>query len=132
MAKKIFLGNLLLLIGILTGCSGKEYLFVEPIDEIESIEIVSAESSLEYEVIKILSQEEKQIFLDRFQKLPFRDYLGDPPSVYGRAIKINYQSGAYEMICFFSSEYVQDGVTRFLWKRCDEQNFNELLDAFLQ
>ena len=42
----------------LTGCVVREYPFKEPIDEIESIEIVWAENSLEFTVIKTLSEEE--------------------------------------------------------------------------
>ena len=56
--------------------------------------------------------------------------MGDPPGVHGDAIKINYQSGVYEMINYFSAEYVEDGVVQFLWKRCDEKDFNELLEIF--
>ena len=47
----------------LTGCVVREYPFKEPIDEIESIEIVWAENSLEFTVIKTLSEEEKEDFL---------------------------------------------------------------------
>ena len=55
----------------LNGCGGREYSFKEPIDEIESIEIVWAENSLEFTVIKTLSEEEKEDFLDKFQKIKF-------------------------------------------------------------
>ena len=53
------------------GCGGNPYSFKEPIDEIESIEIVSAENSLEFTVLKTLSEEEQEDFLERFHK-----YLG--------------------------------------------------------
>lgn len=123
--------NLLIMI-ILTSCSAKPYSFKEPVDEIESIEIVSAENSLEFTVIKTLSKTEKEDFLKQFQGIKFNKYLGDPPAVHGDAIKINYQSGVYEMICYYSAEYVENGVTHFLWKRCNEADFNELLYSFLE
>ena len=60
------------------GCGGNPYSFKEPIDEIESIEIVSAENSLEFTVLKTLSEEEKEDFLERFQTMEFHKYLGVP------------------------------------------------------
>lgn len=117
----------------LTSCRAKPYSFIEPIDEIESIEIVSAESSLEYTVIKTLSEAEKEDFLEQFQKIKFRKYLGDPPKLYGDAIKITYRSGIYEMICSFTAEYVENGVVQYLWKSCDdEKEFNNLIHHFLE
>lgn len=132
--KKILLFIILssLMMVFLTSCSAKSYSFKESIDEIESIEIVSAENSLEFTVLKTLSEEEKEGFLEQFQMLKFNNYLGDPPSVHGEAIKITYQSGIYEMICSFGAEYVEDGKIQYLWKSCDKTDFNELLDSFLE
>ena len=58
------------------GCGGNPYSFKEPIDEIESIEIASAENSLEFTVLKTLSEEEQEDFLERFQTIEFHKYLG--------------------------------------------------------
>lgn len=130
--KKILLFFILSLLVLLTftGCSGKLYSFKESIDEIESIEIVSAESSLDYAVVKTLSETEKNDFLQQFQKIEFNKYLGDPPGVHGDSIKITYQSGFYEIICYFDSEYVKNGITQFGWNRCDEESFNNLINDF--
>ena len=123
----------LLILVALTSCGGDSYEFKEPIDEIESIEIVSAENSLEFTVLKTLSEEEKAGFLEQFQMLKFNNYyIGDPMSVSGNTVKITYKNGAYEMICYRWSEYVEDGKIQYLWKSCDETDFNELLDSFLE
>jgi len=66
----------LLVLASSAGCGGNSYSFKEPIDEIESIEIVSAENSLEFTVLKTLSEEEKEDFLERFQTMEFHKYLG--------------------------------------------------------
>ena len=116
----------------LTGCVGREYPFKEPIDEIESIEIVWAENSLEFTVIKTLSEEEKEDFLDKFQKIKFHKNFLDPSDVYGNVIKITYKSGIYEMICFYASEYVEDGFIRYRLVGCDEEEFNALVNSFLE
>ena len=114
-----------------TGCSEKSYLFKEPIDEIESIEIVSAENSLDYTVIKTLSESEKNDFLEKFQDMKFRNYLGDPSEIYGDTIKITYKSGVYEMICPFVTADVENGIRQLRGRSCDEEVFNNLLDDFL-
>lgn len=66
----------LLVLASSAGCGGNPYSFKEPIDEIESIEIVSAENSLEFTVLKTLSGEEQEDFLERFQTREFHKYLG--------------------------------------------------------
>ena len=116
----------------LTGCVGREYPFKEPIDEIESIEIVWAENSLEFTVIKTLSEEEKEDFLDKFQKMKFHKNFFDPIAVYGNVIKITYKSGIYEMICFYETVYVEGGFIQYRLVGCDEEEFNALLNSFLE
>lgn len=130
--KLLFISLFSLIVIFLTSCIGNLYSFKEPIDEIESIEIVSAENSLDFTVIKTLSETEKEDFLEQFQEIKFYKYLGDPPAVHGEAIKINYKNGVYEMICYYSAEYVEDGVIHFLWKRCNEEEFNKLRNNFLE
>ena len=131
--KRILVAVILFLLVLvpLTSCRGDSYSFNEPIDEIESIEIVSAKNSLEFTVLKTLSEAEKENFLKEFQKIKFSNYyIGDPMSVYGNAVKIVYKNGDYEMICSDWSEYVKDGTIHFLFKYCDEEDFNKLLDKF--
>ena len=133
MKKRLFIMAFLLVILVLTGCSGSPYLFENPTDEIESIEIVSAENSLKFDVKKTLSEEEKKHFLEQFAAVNFHSYLlGDPMSVSGDAVKITYRNGDYEMICHCWAEYVQNGEIYFLWKYCEEEDFNNLLGSFLE
>ncbi len=128
----LFIGLFLLTMIFLVSCSESPYLLKESVDEIESIEIVSADNSLEFIVLKTLSEAEKEEFLVQFQEIQFHKYLGDPPGVHGRAIKINYRIGTYEMICYFSAEYVEDGEIQYRWRSCDEEKFDDLLDNFLK
>ena len=127
--KKIFL--LFFCLILLTGCSSKPYEFEKSIDEIQSIEIVSAVDGLNYTVLKTLSEEEKKVFLEQFAKIEFDKYIGDPPGVHGNSIKINYSNDEYEIITWFDSEYVKNGESFFRGKDCDEKEFNELLNGFL-
>lgn len=115
----------------LSNCKGKSISFKEPVDEVESIEIVSAESSLEFTVLKTLSEKEEKALLNKLQHIEFHKYFGDPPKLRGDSIRITYQSGAYEMICFYTAEYVENGEIQFLWERCNEKEFNELIENFL-
>jgi len=114
-----------------SGCGGKPYSFKEPIDKIESVEFVSAENSLEFTVIKTLSETEKNDFLEQFQAIPFRNYyVGDPMSVNGNAVKITYRNENYEMICHYWAEHVKNGEIIPIRKNCDEKAFNDLLNKF--
>ncbi len=115
-----------------TSCNGEQFYFTESVEEIESIEIVSASNSLEFTVLKTLSEEETKDFLARFQRMKFYKYWGDPPRLHGDAIRITYKSGIYEMICAYTVEYVEDGKIQFRWRRCNETEFNELLHRFLK
>ena len=133
MKKLLSIASFLLVLLIFTGCSEKTYLFKNSIDEIESIEIVSAENSLEFTVIKTLSETEKNDFLEQFQVMKFDSYyVGDPTSINGNAVKITYQNGDYEMICHYWAEYVKNGEVYFVRKSCDEEDFNKLLNNFLE
>ena len=124
---------ILLLLLTHTGCGKEKYSFQQSVDEIETIEIVSAENSLAFTVIKTLSETEKNEFLEQFQTIPFHTYyFGDPMTVYGNAVRIAYQNGDYEMICSYWAEYVKNGEIYFGWKNCDQKDFHELLDGFLE
>ena len=132
MRKTLFIALILTVLIFVTGCSGKTYEFKKPIDEIESVEIVLAKSSVEFTVTKALSEIEKDAFIEKFQTLRFDTYiLGDPMSISGNAVKITYQNGDYEMICYYWAEYVKNGDVYNVRKSCDEREFNKLINEFL-
>lgn len=132
MKRILFVGWILLVLLPFTGCSEKTYGLKNLVDEIESIEIVSAENSLEFTVTKTLSETEKEDFIEKFQTIKFDSYfVGDPMSVNGNAVKITYQNGDYEMICYYWAEYVKNNEVYFVRKSCNEKEFNELLNSFL-
>lgn len=117
---------------IFTGCTPETYTLKRAAGEIERIEIVVANTSLDYSVKKALSPMEIVHFLEEFQKIKFNTYyIGDPMSIYGDSVKITYQNGDYEMICFYWSEYVENGEIYYIKKNCNENEFNELLNQFL-
>lgn len=115
----------------LSGCSTTPFPTRDSLDEIQSIEIVSAEDSFEYTVIKTLNEREIEEFMKKFKILSFKKYVGTPPAPHGNCIRIVYESGNYDMISYFSSEYVENGVRQFYWRSCDEDRFDELIEEFL-
>lgn len=132
MKKILFVGWVLLVLLLFAGCNEKTYEFKNPVDTIVSIDIVSAENSLEFTVVKTLSETEKNSFMEKFQMIKFDSYfVGDPMSVNGNAVKITYQNGDYEIICYYWAEYVKNSEVYFVRKSCDEKEFNELLNSFL-
>lgn len=133
MKKILFVTLLLPILLTFTGCNKKTYSFQSSVDEIENIEIVEAENSLEFTITKTLSETEISNFLEQFKTIKFNSYyVGDPMSVNGNAVKITYQNGDYEMICYYWAEYVKNGEVYFIRKSCDEKDFNELLNSFLE
>ena len=124
MKKILFVGWVLFVLLYFTSCSEKTYALKNSVEQIESIEIVSAENSLEFTVTKTLSETEENDFLEKFQTIKFDSYfVGDPMSVNGNAVKITYQNGDYEMICYYWAEYVKNGEVYFVRKSCDEKEW---------
>ena len=123
MKKILFSALLLCALFSFTGCSEKSYVLKKSIEQIESIDIGWAKSSLEYEVSRTLSEAERSDFLREFQTIKFHTYLiGDPMSVYGDAVKITYQSGDYEIISYCWAEYVKNGEIYFVRKNNFKNN----------
>lgn len=130
--KKVFAVCLILFVLCLSGCARKPYSFKQPIDDIKSIEIVMADTCLEFQPIKKLTETEREEFLEKFQMLEFGTYyFGDPMSVHGTAVKITYKDDSYEMICYHWSEYVKNGEIYYIRRNCDKNEFNELINCFL-
>ena len=131
--KKILSCVLVFFLLTFVGCESKSYVLKNSVEEIESIEIVYAESSTAFSTLKKLSEDEKADFLTKFQKLKFSSYyFGDPMSVSGRTIKITYRNGNYEMICHYWAEYVKDGEIYFIKRNCDEDEFNSFIDFYME
>ena len=115
---------------LISGCS-QHYEFEYDIEKVQNIEIVEAESAREYTVLKVLSIDEKQDFLDDFSKIKFGRNIGDPEFVvYGKAFKINYIDGTYEIICSKWAEYVTQEEIKEKNIYCSEEIFNELIKKY--
>ena len=132
MKKFICIGLILTIILSFVGCGEKNYTFKDNIENITGVEIVFAKNSSDYSVEKSLSDSEIKKFLEMFKTIEFKTYyFGDPMSVGGNAVKINYISGDYEIICYHWAEYIKDGEIYPIRKSCDEKEFNNLLNAFM-
>ncbi|MBQ4283929.1 MAG: hypothetical protein IJB96_08395 [Lachnospira sp.] len=130
MRKVLMIILMILSVFTVTGCDSSPFSFRQSVEEVESIEIVSAESSLQFTSIKLLSDEEKKEFLEQLQLIEFVKYIGDPPKLSGDAIKINYRDGAYEMICAYTVEYVEEGKIQYRWRSCSEKDFVSIFNKF--
>ena len=114
---------------VFAGCSAP-YDLNESVDEIISIEIVSAENSRDFTVEKTLSEIEKSDFLRQFQTMKFQIVIDPEPVYQATAIKITYQSGNYEMISRHAIEYVEGGIGYERPRSPDYDEFDELLARF--
>ena len=132
MKKSILIAMFLVILLSCVGCDGEEYVFKQSLSEIQSIEVISAKSSIDFVVLKTLSEDEKEEFITRFRGLEFNSYyFGDPMAVAGNAVKFTYSDGNYEVICDYWAEYVENGEVYSVRKKCNEYEFNELLNYFL-
>ena len=114
-------------IGSSPGC----YELRQSAGEIDRIELVTAEDSRQFTVVKTLSDAERADFLMQFLQLPFHTYLiGDPMSVHGNAVRIVYRNGDYEMICHHWAEYVTGDKMYFVRKNCGNTDFDHLWNRF--
>ena len=90
------------------GCAAQPYPFINNIESIERIEIVVIDDSENYSTITSIPEVDKDAFLDEFGSVHFRRYIGDPPSLYGYVIRFVYIDESYEMVSWFTSEYVSN------------------------
>ena len=131
--KKLLIFCVLFVLLFLTGCEEKPYEFINQVDEIENIEIVSVKSIREFTVIKTLSDTQRTEFLEKFQEIMFSRYLfGDPLAVHGDGVKITYKNGEYEIICAHVTEYVWGDTEYFVMINCDKEEFSALRNSFLE
>ena len=131
-AAAVLLILLLLILWFFIGTPPGRYELHQPADEIDRIELVAAENSQQFTVLKTLPDTERADFLTQFLQLPFDTYyIGDPMSVEGDAIRIVYGNGDYEMICHHWAEYVTDGSAYFVRKNCVNEDFYNLWNRFL-
>lgn len=127
----IFLVIILLFCMAFTGCEKKPYTFKQSVVEIEKIEIVDVPGYLEFTVIKTFSETEKQEFINQIQTIKFGYYFGDPLSIGGLAFMVTYNDGNYELISRRTGKYVCGEKVSTVRKWCEEEDFNKLLNNFL-
>lgn len=117
----------------LVGCSTiVKYELREPKENIKSIEIgIRDEFTYSFEPEKSFSESEINDFLDGLEKIDFRRiYFGDPPRVCGRTVKITYYDESCEFISWYWSQYVNDGNYKEGWRRCEKEDFENLISKF--
>ncbi len=129
--KSLMIIILILTILLASGCGRRNFKFYDDEDAVERIEIVNVESDLNYTVLKTISNDDENRFINDLSKVSFNDYIfGDPMEVAGKAIKITYESGNYELICHYWSEYISGENTYFIWKNCSENDFEDLINKY--
>ena len=143
---------LLLVIAIVfTGCCSESYAFLQPLDNVKSIEIILYyESSLNVEryqellktppepkTLKVLSQEEKDSFLRELQKINSGQHRNEPPETTSqcnnsKGVKINYFDGAYEITMGYHQIRYSDGTyNRWSVNYFDQIQLLKLIDRYL-
>ena len=153
---KQFSPLLLILIILFMGCDSgesdsKNYVFLQSLDHVKSIEIIIYhESSLdvedyqdllktppEPEILKVLSQEEKDAFLYELQKIDSGQHRHEPPETtsqcdHSKGVKINYSDGAYEITMgYHQIRYSNGTYNRWSVNYFDQAQLLELINRYL-
>ena len=131
--KKVVLFSLMVLVSfplLTVGCAALPYSFAQKTDEIERIEIVSIDND-DCSIMTSIPEVSKEAFLDDFMRIHFRRYLGDPSALYGYVIRFVYKDGSYEMVSWFTSEYISNGKKQYILIGCNEAEYNAILDKWM-
>lgn len=118
----------------LVGCEADEYKLLHDKTDVSSVQIVEIVSTLnETQRNVLLDISDMDTFLTDFNQLQFERYLvGDPAKLTdGRAIKISYVNGDCEYIEYCAQEKIVDGASNFGVYYCDQDDFNNLMDKYL-
>ena len=129
---KKLIALLLVISALFTGCTRSVYILRQLDVNVESIEIGITKFGMDsFESKKVLNDEEMAEFFEGLSELMFKRYLfGDPSDVGGLTVKITYSDGAYELICYYTSQYKKDDRMSYGWQFCEEEEFNALIGKF--
>ena len=122
-----------------TGCGKKQYPFMQSVSNIVKIEVIimgeihDPYTKHEYTLIKALSLNENNKFIDDLKNIECKRMFGDPQTLTTghQGFKINYSNGEYEIIAYTAQgehtngKYLSNGYYLF-----DEEQFNDLLEKY--
>ncbi len=133
----------ILIIGCLvifaTGCGKTEYPFKQATENIVKVEVIimgeihDPYTKHEYKLIKELSFDDNNKFIDDLKNIECKRKFGDPQTLTTghQAFKINYSNGEYEIITYIAQgvhtngKYLSNGYYGF-----DEEKFNDLVEKY--
>ncbi len=98
----------LIIVVIASGCTKSgEFPFVDGGENIVSVEIVNARSSKDYDVLRVLDENETDEFLTLFREITFKKYIyAEPYEAVGYCVRFVYGDNSYQMVSSFWSTFV--------------------------
>lgn len=138
----IFFMLVLLVLSFLSNRIPKHYIFQNPIDQIESIELLYNQNDGGEGInpsniysIRLLEKDEVQPFMEAIYNLETR-IANPPPSGWGcYIVKISYFNGDIELLGSYNIEYIPEGHTEtgigsyFFTGKAFEELFEKYIDA---
>lgn len=129
--------GIIFLILLLSGCKERDkYVFLQPLEGVQSIEIVYVSpyqpynhvDYLELQPIACINKSNWDIFTNEFEKMTCHSYFLDPPlGISGNAIKLTYTDGAVELICAKSVLHYIDGEEKYQNIYFDQAEFDNFI-----
>ena len=133
----------LICILLLGGCDNQIYhwQFQQDRSEIDSLYVVKAENPYNYEVITEIPFEKRNELLDDIENLEYKRYGWNLHTTCGMCFVVKYQNGEYDIISWWEPmnliwEESRDAssnknlVAVISWLKCDEKQFNQLIEKY--
>ncbi len=142
MKKTIFVICLFCIL-FLVGCDNQKYYweFGQDRSEIVSLYVVEAEDPYNYEIITEIPLEKRDELLDDIEDLEYKKYGWNLHTTWGMCFVVKYQNGEYDIISWWepmnliweepsNSSSDKNLVAIISWLKCDEKQFNELIEKY--
>ena len=106
--------------------------------QITHLYVVDAKFPSDYEIIKEISLDKKDEFVDDIISIEYKKYGWNPHTTNGLCFVIKYQNQDYDIISSYEPErvYYNDDTKKFSstfsWLECDDEVFQDLIAKYME
>ena len=113
---------------ILSGCQSRKFEFAQSLENMDKIEILEIDDEQE----NILAELTSFDIIEDIQNLPYKEYWNDPcQTTIGLALKVYYNDDSYQIVTWECNAYFKDNHSDYGWEYFDKEEYNALLESYL-